>query len=144
MLALADIVSRQRGRSAILTRADRVGDRSGNATGPLFIIDIAVPRDVDPSAGEIEQVFLYNVDDCKATVRGEPRERGRSESARAEAIVAEELRGSRRGFALAGPFRRWSPSPAIRDDPALGVAAARVRSFVAVADARTASTKSPG
>ena len=36
---------------------------------PLFIIDIAMPRDVEPAAGEIEQVFLYNIDDLQATVR---------------------------------------------------------------------------
>ena len=36
---------------------------------PLFIIDIALPRDVEPAAGEIEQVFLYNIDDLQATVR---------------------------------------------------------------------------
>ena len=36
---------------------------------PLFIIDIAVPRDVEAAAGEIEQVFLYNIDDLQASVR---------------------------------------------------------------------------
>ena len=58
---------------------------------PLFIIDIAVPRDVEPEAGEIEQVFLYNVDDLQATVR-ENLARRASEVERAEAIVAEEVK----------------------------------------------------
>ena len=57
---------------------------------PLFIIDIAVPRDVEPAAGEIEQVFLYNIDDLQATVR-ENLARRASEVARAEAIVGEEV-----------------------------------------------------
>ena len=57
---------------------------------PLFIIDIAMPRDVDPAAGEIEQVFLYNIDDLQATVR-ENLARRASEVARAEAIVGEEV-----------------------------------------------------
>jgi glutamyl-tRNA reductase len=57
---------------------------------PLFIIDIAMPRDVEPSAGEIEQVFLYNIDDLTATVR-ENLARRESEVARAEAIVGEEV-----------------------------------------------------
>jgi glutamyl-tRNA reductase len=57
---------------------------------PLFIIDIAVPRDVDPAAGEIEQVFLYNIDDLQATVR-ENLARRSSEVSRAEAIVGEEV-----------------------------------------------------
>jgi glutamyl-tRNA reductase len=56
----------------------------------LFIIDIAVPRDVESSAGEIEQVFLYNVDDLKATVR-ENLARRTNEMTRAEAIVTEEV-----------------------------------------------------
>ena len=57
---------------------------------PLFIIDIALPRDVEAAAGEIEQVFLYNIDDLQATVR-ENLARRASEVARAEAIVAEEV-----------------------------------------------------
>jgi len=57
---------------------------------PLFIIDIAMPRDVEPAAGEIEQVFLYNIDDLQATVR-ENLVRRANEVARAEAIVAEEV-----------------------------------------------------
>jgi len=56
---------------------------------PLFIIDIAMPRDVEPAAGEIEQVFLYNIDDLQATVR-ENLQRRASEVAKAEAIVSEE------------------------------------------------------
>jgi len=57
---------------------------------PLFIIDIAMPRDVEPAAGEMEQVFLYNIDDLQATVR-ENLARRASEVARAEDIVAEEV-----------------------------------------------------
>jgi hypothetical protein len=57
---------------------------------PLFIIDIAMPRDVEAAAGEIEQVFLYNIDDLQATVR-ENLARRSSEVARAEAIVGEEV-----------------------------------------------------
>src|SRR5262249_42215383 len=52
--------------------------------------DIAVPRDVEAAAGEIEQVFLYDIDDLQATVR-ENLARRASEVARAEAIVAEEV-----------------------------------------------------
>jgi glutamyl-tRNA reductase len=57
---------------------------------PLFIIDIAVPRDVAPNAGDVEQVFLYNIDDLQAIVRENLERRG-SEVDRAEAIVDEEL-----------------------------------------------------
>jgi glutamyl-tRNA reductase len=57
---------------------------------PLFIIDIAMPRDVEPAAGEIEQVFLYNIDDLQATVR-ENLARRASEVRHAEDIVAQEV-----------------------------------------------------
>jgi len=56
----------------------------------LFIIDVAVPRDVEASVGDIEQVFLYNVDDLQSIVQ-ENLSRRSSEVARAEAIVSEEL-----------------------------------------------------
>ena len=90
-LAAADIVMTATGAaSPILTagHVDRVMRRRRNR--PLFIIDIAMPRDVDARAGEIEQVFLYNIDDLQATVR-ENLARRASEVARAEAIVGEEV-----------------------------------------------------
>lgn len=55
----------------------------------LFIIDIAVPRDVEPSAGDLEQVFLYNIDDLQQIVKDNLAKRG-AELSRAEAIVNEE------------------------------------------------------
>jgi glutamyl-tRNA reductase len=90
-LAAADIVITATGAAApILTagHVDRVMRRRRNR--PLFIIDIAMPRDVDPRTVEIEQVFLYNIDDLQATVR-ENLARRASEVARAEAIVSEEV-----------------------------------------------------
>ena len=57
---------------------------------PLFIIDIALPRDVEAAAGEIEQVFLYNIDDLQEVV-AENVARRSGEIARAETIVGEEL-----------------------------------------------------
>ena len=49
-----------------------------------------MPRDVEPSVGDIEQVFLYNVDDLQAIVQENLSRRG-AEIERAEAIVAEEV-----------------------------------------------------
>ena len=90
-LATADIVITATGsQRPILTRAD-VETVSGRQRGePLFIIDIAVPRDVEPSVGEIEQVFLYNVDDLQAIVQ-ENLSRRSGEIVRAESIVSEEV-----------------------------------------------------
>ena len=57
---------------------------------PLFVIDIAVPRDVEPAVGDLEQVFLYHMDDLKAIVN-ENLARRSSELASAEAIVDQEV-----------------------------------------------------
>jgi glutamyl-tRNA reductase len=57
----------------------------------LFLIDIAVPRDVDPAANDLENVYLYDVDDLSQIV-SESLEGRQVEAARAEAIVADEAR----------------------------------------------------
>jgi glutamyl-tRNA reductase len=90
-LAAADIVITATGAATpILTKAHIESVMRPRRGRPLFIIDIAVPRDVEAAAGEIEQVFLYNIDDLQASVR-ENLARRASEVARAEAIVDEEL-----------------------------------------------------
>src|SRR5207249_1402843 len=91
-LAAGDIVITATGAAApILTKARIETAMRSRRNRPLFIIDIAVPRDVEAAAGEIEQVFLYNVDDLQATVR-ENLARRASEVERAEAIVTEEVK----------------------------------------------------
>jgi glutamyl-tRNA reductase len=56
----------------------------------LFLIDIAVPRDIDPAAGEIDNVYLYNIDNLQEVVDVN-REVRRVEALKAEEIVAEEI-----------------------------------------------------
>lgn len=56
--------------------------------GSLLLIDIAVPRDVDPEVGEEPSVFLYNVDDLRKIV-DETLDRREDAMAAAEAIIAE-------------------------------------------------------
>jgi glutamyl-tRNA reductase len=90
-LEASDIVITATGAAApILTKAHIETVMRPRRNRPLFIIDIAVPRDVEPAAGEIEQVFLYNIDDLQATVQ-ENIARRTGEMARAEGIVSEEV-----------------------------------------------------
>jgi glutamyl-tRNA reductase len=90
-LGASDIVVTATGASApILTKARLESVMRPRRNRPLFIVDIAVPRDVEAAAGEIEQVFLYNIDDLQTTVR-ENLARRASEVARAESIVTEEV-----------------------------------------------------
>jgi glutamyl-tRNA reductase len=91
VLSASDIVITATGAAAtILTKAHIEAVMRPRRNRPLFIIDIALPRDVEAAAGEIEQVFLYNIDDLQATVR-ENLARRASEVSRAEAIVSEEV-----------------------------------------------------
>jgi glutamyl-tRNA reductase len=90
-LASADIVITATGsQRPIITRAQLVAAQGHRRNTPLFIIDIAVPRDVDPAVGEIEQVFLYNIDDLQSIVE-ENLSRRAAEVERAESIVNEEV-----------------------------------------------------
>lgn len=90
-LAASDIVITATGAAQpILTKAHIESAMRHRRNRPLFIIDIALPRDVEAAAGEIEQVFLYNIDDLQATVR-ENLARRASEVEHAETIVTEEV-----------------------------------------------------
>jgi glutamyl-tRNA reductase len=91
VLGASDIVITATGAgSRILTKAHVEAVMRPRRNRPLFMIDIAVPRDIEAAAGEIEQVFLYNVDDLQATVRDNLARRA-SEVSRAESIVGEEV-----------------------------------------------------
>ncbi len=57
---------------------------------PLLLIDIAVPRDIDPACGEVEGVSLYDIDDLQAVVARNLSSR-EEEAPRAMAIVDEEI-----------------------------------------------------
>jgi glutamyl-tRNA reductase len=64
VVGASDIVITATGAtSPILTKARVEAIMRPRRNRPLFIIDIAMPRDVEAAAGEIEQVFLYNIDD---------------------------------------------------------------------------------
>jgi glutamyl-tRNA reductase len=67
-------------RSAIAKRRNR----------PMFLIDIAVPRNIDPAVNELDGVFLYDIDDLGRVV--DDNLKGRIETAKeAEEIVREEV-----------------------------------------------------
>jgi glutamyl-tRNA reductase len=67
---------------------------------PMFFIDIAVPRDIDPEINLVDGVFLYDIDDLQSVAASHLDDRAR-EAQRAEAIIAEEVvRFQRRTQAL--------------------------------------------
>jgi glutamyl-tRNA reductase len=74
----------------VIERADVEAAQAARRHRPLFLIDIAVPRDVDPEAAGVPGAFLYDLDDLKAVAEANLRER-RKEAAAAEAIVEREV-----------------------------------------------------
>ncbi len=57
---------------------------------PIFLIDISVPRNIDPKIGAMENSFVFNIDDLKSLVLSNI-DRRQGEAKRAEAIVAQEV-----------------------------------------------------
>jgi glutamyl-tRNA reductase len=57
---------------------------------PIFAIDLGVPRNVDPAVNQLDDVYLYDVDDLAGVAEANAEER-RRETVRAEAIVQEEV-----------------------------------------------------
>ncbi|MGE0405223.1 MAG: glutamyl-tRNA reductase [Candidatus Korobacteraceae bacterium] len=57
---------------------------------PMFFIDIAVPRDVDPEVNKLDGIFLYDVDDLQSVVASHVADRSR-EAQMAEQIIHEEV-----------------------------------------------------
>jgi glutamyl-tRNA reductase len=93
-LAAADIVISGTAAQGTVIRREDVesarGARRGRHQRPLFLIDIAVPRDVEPAVGQLDGVFLYDLDDLKSVAEANLRLR-RREAAAAEALVDAEV-----------------------------------------------------
>jgi glutamyl-tRNA reductase len=91
-LARADIVISGTGApGTVISRADVAAARQARGGRPLFLVDIAVPRDVEPEARDVPGVFLYDLDDLKAVSEANLRER-RKEAVQAEQVVEHEVR----------------------------------------------------
>ncbi|BCG60541.1 glutamyl-tRNA reductase [Paenibacillus sp. URB8-2] len=85
-----DIVISSTGAGGYVLTAGRIAESMKNRPSrPLFMIDIAVPRDIDPSASELPNVFLYDIDDLEGIVESNLEMR-RSEAAKIEGLIAEE------------------------------------------------------
>ncbi len=74
----------------VVRREDVAAAQSERRHRPLFLIDIAVPRDIEPEVGKVKGVFLYDLDDLRSVSDANLRER-QKEAAQAEAILDEEV-----------------------------------------------------
>lgn len=108
----ADIVVSSTGApQAILHREGIAQVMAARRNRPLFLIDIAVPRDIDAGVESLENVYLYNVDHLEAIVRENVRQRER-ELAKCRSIITERTK------ALMARFSRTSEEkPALAPQP---------------------------
>jgi len=99
-LAEVDIVISSTGSPTAIIRAKDIKDvLKRRKNRPMFFIDIAVPRDIDPDVNNLDNVYLYDIDDLKEVVEENLSQR-REEATRARDIVDDE----------AERFGRWLKS----------------------------------
>lgn len=90
LLADADVcICSTAAPQAVITADLVLGARKVRKHRPLFFVDLAVPRDVDPAVNQLDDVYVYDVDDLDKVV-DENRHAREDEAAKAEAIVAAE------------------------------------------------------
>jgi glutamyl-tRNA reductase len=91
VLARVDVVISSTGAPhTIIQREDVEKARRARKYRPLFFIDIAVPRDIDPAVGEIEEVYLYDIDTLEQLAE-EARARRQLQIEQCERIIEHEL-----------------------------------------------------
>jgi glutamyl-tRNA reductase len=85
-LSQADIVISSTGSPETIINKNQVEKLlSARKNRPIFFVDIAVPRDVDPAVNELDNVFVYDIDDLGHVVEANKKQRER------EAVWAEEI-----------------------------------------------------
>jgi len=91
-LDAADIVISSTGANTYVLLPQVVKNAMKHRSGkPMFLVDIAVPRDIDPRISDISGAYVYDIDDLQQVVQGN-RENREKESMQARALLAEEER----------------------------------------------------
>ena len=121
-LAEADIVvSATASRAPVLTRAMLDDALHARRRRPMFLLDLAVPRDIEADAAQLPDVFLYTIDDLKQVI--DAGQRSRENAAReAEAIIelqVERYLAWRRSSALDQPLRAFRAEAEAQRDQVL-------------------------
>jgi glutamyl-tRNA reductase len=84
------VVSSTASQDPVITYENVRGCLRKRRNRPLFFIDIAVPRDVEPKVNELDNVYVYDIDDLKGIIRLNLEQR-QQEAVKAERIVREEV-----------------------------------------------------
>lgn len=89
-LLKADIVISSTGAPELILTKDQVkGAMRRRKQRPLFLIDIAVPRDLDPAINDLDNVYLYNIDDLQGVIQANLHYR-QEEAVKAQRIIDVE------------------------------------------------------
>jgi glutamyl-tRNA reductase len=91
---------------------------------PIFFVDIAVPRDIDPAVNELDNVFVYDIDDLEQVVAANRKQRER-EAVWAEGIVDQEVERTLRRLAA----KELAPTIAALEQRLESIRAAEVERF---------------
>lgn len=90
-LLRADIIISSTGSPDVIVKKEEVSTIiRQRKQRPLFFIDIAVPRDIEPQVNTIDNVYLYDIDDLQEVAEANMKDR-QHEARKAEAIVATEV-----------------------------------------------------
>lgn len=100
----ADIVISSTGAAGLVLTAEQVsGVLQKRRSRPLFMIDIAVPRDLDPRLGEMPNVFLYDIDNLQSLVNSHLEERHKA-AVKIEEMITSEM----------AAFEQWTKTLGVR------------------------------
>lgn len=91
LLDRADVLLTSTSAPHPVVTVERMKELRRGARDPVVVIDIAVPRDVEPEIGDLPDVFLYNIDDLQRMVEATERSRDR-ERTTAEQLLEERVR----------------------------------------------------
>jgi glutamyl-tRNA reductase len=126
-LARADVVVSSTGSpTPVIDAATMKTAMRARRGAPIFVVDIAVPRDVAPAVGELEQVFLYDIDDLQRVLAHSLESRA-AQTELASRVVEEEI----------GAFLRWerarAAAPVLQrlQEHGRGLAAEEIRKVLA-------------
>jgi len=90
LLEVDIVVSSTASPEYVVTREQVKGSLRKRRNRPLFFIDIAVPRDVEPRVNDLDNVYVYDIDDLKGVIQINMAQR-QQEAVKAERIVEEEV-----------------------------------------------------
>ncbi len=102
LLATADVVISSTGSAeTVLAKSDVERAMKRRPSRGLFLIDIAVPRDLDPAIHDVPNVYLYDIDDLEGIVEAN-KELRRQEAFKIEAMIGEGMEGFQQWYRTLG------------------------------------------